>query len=58
MWYYLDTYTTLQITEGHKEMNDHAIISQAISDKIHVISFDTKFKDHANQGLKFVHNRR
>ena len=48
----------LQITNAHKDMNDHAIISQAISDKVHVISSDAKFKDYTNQGLKFVFNRR
>ena len=39
-------------------LNDHAIISQAISDKIAVISSDIKFKDYTSQGLKFVFNRR
>ena len=56
--YHLETYTSLQIVDGHKDMNDHAIISQAISDKIPVISSDTKFFDYANQGLKFIHNKR
>ena len=56
--HHLDTYIALQIANGHKDMNDHAIISQAISDKIHIISSDAKFKDYASQGLKFVYNRR
>ena len=55
---HLNTYTALQITEDHKDMNDHAIISQAISDKISVISSDAKFKDYTNQGLKFIYNKR
>ena len=56
--HHLDTYIALQIADGHKDMNDHAIIAQAISDKVHVISSDAKFKDYVNQGLKFVYNRR
>ena len=56
--HHLNAYTALQIAESHKDMNDHAIISQAISDKISVISSDTKFKDYTNQGLKFIYNKR
>ena len=56
--HHLNTYAALQIADGHKDMNDHAIISQAISDKVHVISSDAKFKDYTSQGLKFVFNRR
>jgi len=56
--HHLDTYIALQIADGHKDMNDHAIISQAISDKVHIISSDAKFRDYAGQGLKFVYNRR
>ena len=55
---HLNTYSALQIANGHKDSNDHAIISQAISDKIAVISSDAKFKDYTSQGLKFVYNRR
>jgi len=39
-------------------MNDHLIISQAISDKIPVISSDYKFKEYIEQGLDFVFNKR
>jgi len=56
--HHLETYTSLQIANAHKDMNDHAIISQAISDKISVISSDAKFKDYSSQGLKFVYNKR
>ncbi|MDR0748281.1 MAG: type II toxin-antitoxin system VapC family toxin [Tannerellaceae bacterium] len=51
-------YTKLEITEGHKDMNDHAIISQAISDKIPLISSDRTFKDYVSQELNFVFNKR
>ena len=56
--YHLDVYTSLQIVDTHKDMNDHAIISQAISDKIPVISSDAQFKDYESQGLVFIYNKR
>ena len=52
------TYYDLRIAENHKDMNDHLIISQAISDKIPVISSDYKFKEYIEQGLDFVFNKR
>ncbi|GHT02127.1 hypothetical protein AGMMS49525_05100 [Bacteroidia bacterium] len=51
-------YAKLSIVEGHKDMNDHAIISQAISDKIALISSDHEFKNYTDQGLNFVFNKR
>lgn len=48
----------LNIAEGHNDPFDHAIISQAISDKITLISSDRKFKLYTEQNLKFVFNRR
>ena len=56
--HHLHSYTALRIVDGHKDMSDHAIISQAISDKIAVISSDAKFKDYTSQGLKFIYNKR
>lgn len=55
---HLAKYTSLVISEGHKDMNDHAIITQAISDKIPLISSDAKFKDYVAQGLNFIYNKR
>jgi PIN domain nuclease of toxin-antitoxin system len=52
------TYFGLKIAENHKDMNDHLIISQAISDKIPVISSDNKFREYIEQGLNFIFNRR
>ena len=52
------TYCNLQIAANHKDMNDHLIISQAISDKIPLISSDNKFKEYIEQGLNFIYNRR
>ena len=51
-------YEKLQIPESHKDMNDHLIISQAISDKIPLISSDSKFPFYEKQNLKFVFNKR
>jgi PIN domain nuclease of toxin-antitoxin system len=56
--YHLSKYVELDLVEDHKDMNDHAIIAQAISDKISLISSDTKFHDYTAQGLDFVFNKR
>jgi len=51
-------YLLLQIDENHKDMNDHLIISQAISDKTPLISSDNKFPFYEKQKLKLVFNKR
>jgi PIN domain nuclease of toxin-antitoxin system len=51
-------YTHLQIADGHKDMNDHAIIAQAISDKIPLISSDRCFEKYTSQGMDFIYNKR
>ncbi|OAV64695.1 PIN domain protein [Bacteroidales bacterium Barb6XT] len=56
--YHLAKYAALEIADGHKDMNDHAIIAQAIVDKIPLVSSDTKFHCYTGQGLDFVFNRR
>ena len=56
--YHLMQYATLETASDHKDPNDHIIISQAISDKIPIISSDRKFKEYVGQGLGFVYNRR
>jgi PIN domain nuclease of toxin-antitoxin system len=56
--HHFSTYTKLSIVEGHKDMNDHAIIAQAISDKVALISSDHTFKKYTSQGLDFVFNKR
>ena len=55
---HLNTYASLRIASGHKDMNDHAIIAQAISDKIPLVSSDGKFKEYVTQGLNFIFNKR
>jgi len=56
--YHLLIYADLETVAGHKDPNDHIIISQAISDKIPIISSDRKFKEYVGQGLGLVFNRR
>jgi PIN domain nuclease of toxin-antitoxin system len=52
--FHLEKCAELVIAEGHKDMNDHAIIAQAISDKIPLISSDSKFHLYEKQGLKLI----
>jgi len=56
--HHFNVYALLQIARDHKDMNDHAIISQAIADKMALISSDRKFDCYKKQGLNFVFNRR
>ncbi|GHT71603.1 hypothetical protein FACS189455_3790 [Bacteroidia bacterium] len=55
---HFNDYTSLQIAKDHKDMNDHAIISQAIADKTALISSDRKFDFYKKQGLNFIYNKR
>ncbi|GAP71393.1 hypothetical protein SAMD00024442_110_1 [Candidatus Symbiothrix dinenymphae] len=56
--YHFAKYTKLEIVEGHKDMNDHAIIAQAMTEKIALISSDKEFANYTAQGLNFVFNKR
>ncbi len=56
--HHLQIYSQLVVSEKHKDMNDHAIIAQAISDRIALISSDNEFKTYTSQGLIFVFNKR
>jgi PIN domain nuclease of toxin-antitoxin system len=56
--YHLAKYVALDLTPDHKDLSDHAIIAQAISDKIPLISSDRKFESYVSQGLNFVFNKR
>lgn len=42
----------------HTDPIDHFIISQAISERMTLISSDTKFNDYKKQKLNFVFNKR
>lgn len=51
-------YSQLKIAENHKDQIDHFIISQAICEKMPLVSSDRKFRDYRTQNLDFVYNRR
>ena len=56
---HLLAYANLDIYPSeNNDQNDHAIIAQAISDKMTLISSDHDFKNYIPQGLKFVFNKR
>jgi PIN domain nuclease of toxin-antitoxin system len=56
--HHMSKYLALDLVPDHKDMNDHAIIAQAISDRIPLISSDRKFSRYESQGLQFVFNKR
>ncbi|KAA6301814.1 MAG: hypothetical protein EZS26_001977 [Candidatus Ordinivivax streblomastigis] len=55
---HLLVYANLDIVKGHNDPNDHIIISQAIADKITLISSDRKFQEYTKQKLSFIFNKR
>ena len=54
------TYAKMQINiaQGHKDPSDHIIIAQAITEKIPLISSDTRFEFYRKQGLDFIYNKK
>ena len=48
----------LDIAEEHNDPTDQIIISQAITEKIQLISSDQKFKKYEKQGLKLISYKR
>lgn len=52
------TLSILDVMDGHSDPFDHAIISQAITDRYTLISSDSKFRHYKNQSLSFVYNKR
>jgi PIN domain nuclease of toxin-antitoxin system len=54
---HLQTLSKLEIDEGHNDPNDRIIISQAITEKIPLISSDTKFPKYTKFGLELIANR-
>jgi len=55
---HLVTYSKLSILDEHKDPVDHIIISQAITERITLISSDNKFEYYVSQKLDFVFNDR
>lgn len=57
---HLITYARLTINEvqAHRDPSDHLIISQAITERMPLISSDRKFHFYTEQDLNFVYNER
>jgi PIN domain nuclease of toxin-antitoxin system len=55
---HLITYSKLIPLNSHNDPNDHVIISQAITEKITLISSDRQFEHYVKQNLNFIFNSR
>ena len=55
---HLAIYSVLSVMNDHNDPYDHVIISQAITEKITLISSDRKFEHYTNQKLDFIFNSR
>lgn len=55
---HLQEYSSLPFHGDHRDPNDRLIIAQAISDRVPLISSDTKFDRYGMDGLLFVFNER
>ena len=57
---HLLTYARLTINEAqyHRDPSDHIIISQAITERMPLISSDSKFHFYTSHALDFVYNER
>jgi PIN domain nuclease of toxin-antitoxin system len=55
---HLATYATLVTPKEHNDPNDHIIISQAITERMFLISSDRKFERYTVQRLQFIFNGR
>jgi len=55
---HLHTYSQLSLIDGHNDPNDRIIISQAITEKLTLISSDRKFNHYTKQKLAFVFNKK
>jgi len=53
---HLITLNNLNYPEFHKDPFDHIIVSQAITDKLCLVSADNKMKFYINQGLELLEN--
>ena len=57
---HLRTFARLRtnVAKGHKDPFDHMIISHAITERIPLVSSDTRFPFYRRQGLKLIFNER
>jgi PIN domain nuclease of toxin-antitoxin system len=53
---HLQTFAKLELVDGHNDPSDRLIISQAITEKIPLISSDRKFPKYRKHGLAFIPN--
>ena len=53
---HLQTLTKLVLIEGHNDPSDRLIISQSLTERIPLISSDTKFPKYRKQGLDLIVN--
>ena len=54
---HLQTLAKLALVEGHNDPSDRLIISQSLTEKMPLISSDTKFPKYRKQGLDLIVNR-
>jgi PIN domain nuclease of toxin-antitoxin system len=54
---HLQTFAQLETVEGHTDPSDRLIISQALTERMPLISSDTKFPKYRKQGLNLIVNR-
>ena len=57
---HLLTYAMMQLNEAqnHKDPSDHVIIAHAITEKLPLISSDTRFPYYRSQGLDLIFNEK
>ena len=55
---HLRTLAKLPLIDEHRDPTDRLIIAQAITEKLPLISNDTKFPKYRKYGLEFISNRR
>ncbi|MDR2562892.1 MAG: type II toxin-antitoxin system VapC family toxin [Prevotellaceae bacterium] len=54
---HLRTFARLDLVEGHNDPSDRLIISQALTEKLTLVSSDAKFPKYRKYGLNFIPNR-
>ena len=54
---HLLTLANLELVENHNDPSDRLIISQAITEKMPLISSDTEFPKYRKHGLDLIYNR-
>ena len=57
---HMKTYSRLTLNEaqGHKDPSDHVIIAHAITERMPLISSDTRFEFYRSQGLDLIFNKK